>query len=149
MGDTGCTFIAPSSLLAHTHFLEHGSDPKQTRCMVAEQKQVVVYGCSLSVAGIAASLTAEAGLTVVWVDPNAPMARQRLDELHPAVIVFDLSDRALDLYITLRERPELLLIGVDPSSDELLVLSSRPAEALSMADLVDVIAQRERNTNAI
>jgi hypothetical protein len=51
------------------------------------------------------------------------------------------ADAGLDIAI-LRERPGLLLIGVDPSSDELLVLSSRPHQALSVADLVEVM-QRE------
>ena len=112
-----------------------------------ERTWVVVYGCSLSMAGLAASLKAEAGLAVMCVDPDVPTARQRLIEFHPAVIVFDLSDPSLDLDITLlRARPGLQLIGVDPSSDEVLVLSSRSAQALSVADLVDVIRQKESST---
>jgi hypothetical protein len=117
---------------------------------VEERTWVVVYGCSLSMAGIAASLKAEAGLAVVCVDPNSPTARQCLNDVNPAVIVFDRSDPYLDLDITLlRERPGLLLIGVDPSSDELLVLSSRSAQALSVADLLRVIVHRDRNTKPI
>jgi hypothetical protein len=45
----------------------------------------------------------------------------------------------------LRGQPGLLLIGVDPSSDEMLVLSSHPAQALSVVDLVKAIYQRETN----
>lgn len=115
-----------------------------------KRTRVVVYGCSLHMAGIAASLTAEAGLEVVCVAPASPTARPRLDELHPVVIVFDLSDPSLDLDITLlRERPGLLLIGVDPNSDEVLVLSSRSAQALSVADLVDVICRKKSHSKTL
>jgi hypothetical protein len=49
----------------------------------------------------------------------------------------------LDVTI-LRDRPGLLLIGVDPSRDELLVLSSHPQQALSMSDLVEIIHKERR-----
>lgn len=107
---------------------------------MAERTQVVVYGTSLHMAGLAASLTGEAGLAVACIETDSPTARQRLIELNPAVVVFDLSDTKPGLDITLlRERPDLLLIGVDPSSDELLVLSGRPAQALTLSDLIDLI----------
>ncbi len=108
-----------------------------------ERTQVVVYGYSISMAGIAISLTVEASLEVVCVDPNSPTARQRLNEINPAVIVFDLSDPVLDLDITLlRKQPGLLLIGVDPSSDEVLLLSSRSTQALSVADLLGIVVHQ-------
>lgn len=110
---------------------------------MAERTRVVVYGSSLQMAGLAASLKAEAGLEVVSVAPASPTIRQRLNKLHPAVMVFDLSDSSLDLYITLREQPDLLLLGVDPANDEVLVLSSRSAQALSVADLLDIIRRKE------
>ena len=107
---------------------------------MAERTQVVVYGTSLHMAGIAASLKEEAGLAVACVEPDSAAARQHLPELSPAVIVFDLSDTKPGPDITLlRERPDLLLIGVDPSSDELLLLSSRPAQALTLSDLIELI----------
>ena len=95
-----------------------------------ERTQVVVYGCSISMAGIAISLTVEASLEVVCVDPNSPTARQRLNEINPAVIVFDLSDPVLDLDITLlRKQPGLLL-------------SSRSTQALSVADLLGIVVHQ-------
>jgi hypothetical protein len=39
----------------------------------------------------------------------------------------------------LHEQPGLLLIGVDPSSNELLVLSSQQERAVAMEDLLRVI----------
>jgi hypothetical protein len=109
-----------------------------------KRRRVVVYGNSLNMAGIVASLKADTTLEVLCVNLNSPNARQCLDENDLAAIVFDLSDPHLRLDVTLlRDRPGLLLIGVDSSSEEMLVLSSQPAKALSMADLVSVIHQKE------
>ena len=108
------------------------------------RRRVAVYGSSLSMAGIVASLKANTTVEVLCVNLDSPNARQSLDENDLAAIVFDLSDPPLRLDVTLlRDRPGLLLIGVDPSRDEMLVLSCHPAQALSMADLVRVIHQKE------
>jgi hypothetical protein len=107
-------------------------------------RRVAVYGNSLNMAGIVASLKADTTLEILWVNLDSPIAQQSQDENDLAAIVFDLSDPPLPLDFTLlRGRPGLLLIGVDPSKDEMLVLSSQPAQALSVADLVNVIHQKE------
>ena len=88
-------------------------------------------------AGITTSLKEDQSLEVVCVDPHSPTARQSLCELNPAVIAFDLSDPSTSVDLTLlREKPGVLLIGVDPESDEILVLSGRLKQALSVPDLV-------------
>ncbi|MGE5141192.1 MAG: hypothetical protein ACM3JD_17115 [Rudaea sp.] len=109
-----------------------------------KRRRVAVYGNSLNMAGIVASLKADPTLEVLCVNLDSSGARQSLDEDGVAAIVFDLIDPSLRLDVSLlRDRPGLLLIGVDPSSDEMLVLSSQPAQARSMADLVSVIHQKE------
>lgn len=112
-----------------------------------KRTRVIVYGRTLNMAGIAASLKAQAGLDVVCVDSRSSNARQRLDEIESAVITFDLSDPTTCLDVSLLcERPGLQLIGVDPSRDELMILSSQSARALSVADLVNVINQKVPNS---
>ncbi len=109
-----------------------------------KRRRVAVDGNSLNMAGIVASLKGDTTLEVLCVNLDSPHARQSLDENDLAAIVFDLSDPPVRLDVTLlRDRPGLLLIGVDSSRDEMLVLSSHPAQALSMADLVRVIHQKE------
>jgi len=109
-----------------------------------QRRRVAVYGNSLNMAGIIASLKADTTLEVLCVNLDSPNVRQSLDENDLAAIVFDLSDPPLRLDVTLLlDRPGLLLISVDPSRDEMLVLSSHPEQALSMADLVSVIHQKE------
>ena len=105
-----------------------------------KRTQVVVYGSSLNMATVTASLNADPGLEVICVDPRSPTSRQYLRELNPAVIAFDLNDPPQTMEaILLRDRPEALLIGVDPTNDEILVLSGRLQQARSASDLIGVI----------
>lgn len=107
-----------------------------------KRRQVAVYGSSLYMAGIATSLKVDSTLQILCVSPDSPKVPQNLDENDLAAIIFDLTDPSLKLNVAvLRNRPGLLLIGVDPNNDEILVLSSRPVQALSMADLTNVIHQ--------
>jgi hypothetical protein len=90
--------------------------------------------------GLAATLQADCGLDVMLSNPRSPSARQRMNELGPAIIAFDLNDPDPGLDITLlRERPGLRLIGVNPSTNVLLVLSGQLVRALSVADLLKFI----------
>jgi hypothetical protein len=108
---------------------------------------VIVYGSSLNMAGVAVSLKADSNLEAMWIDPHSPNCRQYLYEHNPAAIVYDLSDPPPDVDIQLlREQPGVMLIGVDPDSDEMLVFSSRSQQALSMSDLVSTIRQLSART---
>jgi len=65
-------------------------------------------------------------LEVVCTDPRSPTAWQSISELNPTVLASDLSDPSTSVDLTLlREKPGVLLIGGDPESDEILVLSGR------------------------
>jgi hypothetical protein len=109
-----------------------------------KRRRVVVYGNSLNMAGIVASLKGQAALEVLCVDIDSPKAWQSVDENDITAIVFDLGNPPQRLDITLlRDLPGMLLIGVDPSRDEMLVLSSQPEQAVSVADMVEVIRQKD------
>ncbi len=95
---------------------------------------------SLVVSSIGASLQGRAGLKVVRIDPALPDAIRRLGKLRPDVAILDLSAAQSELSISLLRRyPGLLLIGVDPRSNGLLVLSGLPARVLTTDDLVELI----------
>jgi hypothetical protein len=107
-----------------------------------KRTRVVVYGSSLNMAGVAASLKADTSMEVVCVDPRSAAARQRLNELNPSAITFDLSDPQSSLDVKLlSEQPGLLLIGVDPSSDDVLVLSGQIATVLSGRQLAGLVSE--------
>ena len=113
------------------------------RCIVDKHGRVGVIGNSLTMAVVAASLKADTTLEVVCVRLDSPTVWGSLNESNLAAIVFDLTDPSLKLDVAvLHNRPGLLLVGVDPSKDEILVLSSRPMQAHSMADLARVIHQK-------
>jgi hypothetical protein len=103
-------------------------------------RKVALYGNSLVVSSIGASLQGRAGLRVVSVDATQPNAAQQLDQLQCDVVIFDLAtarpEFAIDLWKT---HPQLLLIGVDLTTGQALVLSSQPSRLLTMDDLLQVM----------
>ncbi len=113
---------------------------------------LVLYGSSVFLAGIQVEL--EHGLAVerhralelVTVEAGCPTAAGLILAHRPSAVLFDLSEGLPDFTaVLLRELPDLLLVGVDPSSNDLLVLSVKPHQALSMADLMEVINPKDSN----
>lgn len=104
---------------------------------------LVLYGNSMFLAGIRAELERLTSLRIITMATGGPDAAARIASLDPHVVLFDLSaDQPGFAVSLLRRQPGLLLIGVDPSTDKLMVLSCQPAEALSVPDLVEVINQK-------
>jgi len=102
--------------------------------------RLVLYGNSMFLAGIKAELERLTSLELITVEVGCPDAATLILSCKPRVVLFDLAAQDSGLAVTLlRERPGLLLIGVDPSRDEMLLLSSRPRQVLSVADLVEVM----------
>ena len=102
---------------------------------------VLIYGRSLNLAGIGVCLRNLEGLEVLEIDPSDPDARQCLEALTSEVILFDLTDPPRDLDLAfLRNKPGLLLIGVDPSSDEVLILKDQFGREMSTDALNQLIS---------
>jgi hypothetical protein len=115
--------------------------PEEREKMGAASR-LVLYGNSMFLAGIKAELEQLALLELITVEAGCPDAAALVGSFNPRVVLFDLASEHPGLAVSLlREQPDLLLIGVDPCSDELLVLSSRPARALSISDLAAVIRE--------
>ncbi len=102
---------------------------------------MVVYGRTVILGTVEASLRRFPQVKISVLSAPFPTVEE-LDAMTPDAILFDVAAPRPDAALSLLEtRPGLLLIGVDPSSNGALVLSSRPAEALSADDLVNVICQ--------
>jgi hypothetical protein len=115
---------------------------------MAEGSCLVLYGDSVFLAGIKTEFQRHELPEVITVEAGRPDAPGRIGAHHPCAVLFDLAAAQPDFAISLlREQPGLLLIGVDPSRDELLVLCSHPARALSVSDLVEVIARGQSTHN--
>jgi hypothetical protein len=103
---------------------------------------LVLYGNSVFLAGIQAELERDhdLGLELLSVEAGYADMAYLLRERKPRAVLFDLGmDQPGFVIPMLREQPGLLLIGVDPSSDELLVLSNRPAQVLNLSDLIKLV----------
>jgi len=75
------------------------------------------------------------------VDPQSPESKQVLGEFCPDTIIYDLLEKPTELDVNLlKEIPGLLLIGVDPCSNEVLVLSGQRNSVLSTDELVHLIS---------
>ena len=108
---------------------------------MAVQKCVLVYGRCLNLAGVAACLKLDAGLDVHLADPHQCSARAVLEAFNPQTIIYDLTDPPTDLDLALLgDRPGTQLIGVDPSSDDVLVLTGKRSRAVTMGELAALVA---------
>jgi hypothetical protein len=102
---------------------------------------VLICGKSLNLAGIASCLGLDENLDVVFIDPLDSNTRGYLEERGTEAIIFDLTDPPGDLDVNLlRQRPGLLLIGVDPSSDEVFVLKGQRSKVVTAEELTKLIA---------
>jgi hypothetical protein len=112
-------------------------DPQRTP---GPLKTIVLYGNSLVVSSFGASLQGIPGLRILSIEAGLPDAAQRLQALKPDIILFDLATAHPDFAIPLwKTYPGLLLIGVDLSGGELLVLSGCREQVLDVSDLLEVI----------
>ena len=112
--------------------------------MAAVNPCLVIYGNSVFLAGIKAELESEHALAldVLTIEAGCIDAPHLLRERKPCAVLFDLNLHQPDFLIPmLCELPSLLIIGVDPSSNEMLVLTSRPVPAQTAQDLVHVILE--------
>jgi len=104
-----------------------------------ERQRVILYGDSLILAGVRASLETTPGIEFLVLDQplNRPLEELRL--LCPAAIIFDLGAVQPESLLSLLQQPDLLLIGIDPETHQALVWSGRQTAAVAVADLVSVI----------
>ena len=103
-------------------------------------KKVVLYGKSLLISSIGASLEDCPDLEVLPINPCGSDVQQQIGEIQPYAVIFDLAATQPDFSIALwKEHPELLLIGVDLMTGRAQVLSSQPARVLTTADLIRLL----------
>jgi hypothetical protein len=108
-----------------------------------EKKGVLIFGKSLSLAGIGACLKLEKGLNVEFVDPQDLHALQCLADMNLDTILFDSGNPPNDLDLRLlRKQPDLLLIGLDPSRDEVLILKGQSSRGMTTGESSKLISNQ-------
>ena len=102
---------------------------------------VLIFGRSLNLAGLAACLKADNNLDIHVVDHHEQNSGCVFDDLKPETIIYDLNDppRELDLAL-LGNRRGILLIGVDPCSDDVLVFKGQRSRVVSASELSQLIS---------
>ena len=103
-------------------------------------RRVIFWGKSMFLAGIEENLRDDLVIESVRIDDSQPDAMQTLRELMQVTVVYDASVKTFaDFTPLLKEFPNLVLVGVDPSKDFAQVLSSEQLSALDMKQLAQVI----------
>ena len=103
------------------------------------KKRLVVYGRSVILGTVGASLQRSANIEVILMPPPLPPLSDLLF-MAPDVIVFDVEATHPTVAFPLLEScPRLLLIGVNPTTDQVLLWSGSPMQAVTTQALIDVI----------
>jgi hypothetical protein len=106
---------------------------------VATHKRIFLYGDSIIVGGVGASLSRTRRFEVLHLPTPSPSAEE-LEAAAPDVIVFDVeASHPAPAFELLDRRPGLLLLGVSPDGDVVGLWSRRQYRAASADDLVALI----------
>ncbi|MBN1137973.1 MAG: hypothetical protein JXM73_15390 [Anaerolineae bacterium] len=107
---------------------------------MAEGTIAALYGNSLFMAGVEASLKDRQGLSVLRIDAALPSAQDDLQAICPDVVIFDLDGPHAHLILSfIRGHPGLPLLGLGLASNDAVLLSSCRYVALSADDLAQMI----------
>jgi hypothetical protein len=113
-------------------------------------KRVVLYGKSLVISTIGASLQGCPDIQLLPVDPAMPDVQDHLRLLQPDVIILDQTTIQPDFPVGLwKLQPELLLIGLDLMGGTALVLSNQPAQLLTTNDLLQLLRHDDINSTIL
>lgn len=106
---------------------------------MAERRRILVYGNSLVVEGVGASLRRAGGFDVLRVDPPLP-GPSGLEDLAPDVVLFDVEGQHPDPVLALLESlPDLLVVGLSPDGNVARLWSGRRYHDLTTGDLAALL----------
>jgi len=105
--------------------------------------KVILYGNSLILQGVRASLEACSEIEVRSLPPDSVSLKREITTKSPATLVFDASVVGPDFPNSLLQQTGLLLIGIDPKMHQALVWTSRQAAVVDAADLLNIIHQED------
>lgn len=103
-----------------------------------------MYGDSLILAGVRASLEHCPDLQVVSLDPSLDTPIDAVRACCPATFIFDMDAVEPHFQLSLLQQPGLLLVGIDPETHQAVVWSGREEAAVVAADLINLIVETGR-----
>ena len=100
------------------------------------RKVIVLVGDSLLMDGVAASIADCPKIEVEQIDPAYGDLKQHVESLVPDLIVFELnSPEATSILSLLKKLSGILLIGIDLTSNQVMVVNSQQQLTQTMKDL--------------
>lgn len=113
--------------------------------LVMAQRQVVLIGSSVFMAGIEATLGYQPDMRVVRIDATPSRAMEYLAVLRPEVIVFEMTSTQSEFPLTwLNGHPTLRLIGLDATTNAVVVLSGHWLTGLTANGLAEIILEQAK-----
>jgi hypothetical protein len=105
---------------------------------VGEQRRVLLYGNSVILGCIGASLKKISRFEVVLLAPPLP-GSEELEALEPDVILFDAENGRPEAALSLLSLPDLIVLGISLDGNVVRRWSSREYHELSTGDLAVLI----------
>ena len=108
--------------------------------MVENNRLVILFGDSLLMDGVEASLDVNKSLNVMRILDTFDGFRECLHSLEPDIVIFDWDTPQSQLIVSvLRDQPGVTLLGLDVYSKKVIIVSSYQCAPLSAGDLLEVI----------
>lgn len=106
---------------------------------MAHHKRILIYGSSLVLEGVGASLERAGRFEVARVHPPLP-GPQQLEAMAPDVVLFDVEGQHPDPVLALLESlPDLLVLGLSPDGNVARLWSGQRYRDLSTSDLAALL----------
>ncbi len=110
----------------------------------ATTRKVALYGKSLVMSSIGTVLQERPEFEIQEIESSASGISETPDIFSPDVILFDLAAGPRDLAVSLlRKHPTTMLIGVDLTNNEMLVMSGKQSCLVTVDDLIQVLNMLE------
>jgi hypothetical protein len=110
---------------------------------MGNQRLVVLFGDSLLMDGVEASLAVMPELGVMRIHTTVQDVRECLMSLRPDLVIFDWETSQAQLLVSvLRDQPGVTLLGLDVTSRKVVVVSSHQFTPLTADDLAQVIQKQ-------
>jgi hypothetical protein len=130
-----CPFFVPGDIVIN-HCFCYSQDEQ---IEMEKRQRVILYGRSLILGTVGASLQKRPTLEVAYLSIPFPSVQELVD-MAPDVILFDAgSARPVAAFALFEICPDLLLIGIDPGNNQARLWSGRELHELSIEDLLHVI----------
>jgi hypothetical protein len=110
------------------------------KTQTGDQQRVILFGDSVFMASVQASLQRQPGLEVVCIYASLPDLEQQVRELTPVVVIVESCiPLAQEMLAFLQAHPDLPFIGLDPHSRVAILLSSKQQPIQTVGDLAQLI----------